>query len=224
MSIVAIVGSGPQSHLPNLNKYVDEVDHWIGADRGALKLLEEGIPVEYAVGDFDSVTGEERELIFEQSLHCEPYNPDKNETDLEIALQRAFALRPQKIYLFGVTGGRLDHALINIQLLYPVINKGVRGIIIDRWNQLELLDAGTYTAENKVDYPYTSFVPLSEHVKKLTLKDFKYPLLDFDIAWGSTRCISNELIAEKGTISFAEGKLLFIQSRDVAVQKNKLHI
>src|SRR5699024_12482516 len=63
----------------------------------------------------------------------EIHPPEKDKTDLEIALQKALSLEPDRIYLFGVTGGRLDHALINLQLLHKMIHNNIRGMIIDKW-------------------------------------------------------------------------------------------
>ena len=52
---IAIMGNGPTELLPDLTKYKNEIDVWIGADRGALILIHHGIEVGYAVGDFDSI-------------------------------------------------------------------------------------------------------------------------------------------------------------------------
>lgn len=215
MHTVAIVGSGPMDHLPNLKQYENEVDCWIGADRGAFTLLENGITINHAVGDFDSIDQMQKEMITEHALHMEAYPVEKNETDLEIALQKAFSMKPANIYLFGVTGGRLDHALINMQLLHTIVHLGIRGIMIDKWNQVELTQPGTYTVHKNEQYPYISFVPLTQYVKHLSLSGFYYTLKDHYLSWGSTRCISNELLAEQGSYSYEEGVLLLIKSRDL---------
>lgn len=214
MSVVAIVGSGPKAYLPDLTQYEGEVDLWIGADLGGIAVLNQGITLDYAVGDFDSVTEEQKVRILEQALHTDVYSDVKKETDLEIAINKAYDLKAEKIYLFGITGGRLDHALINVQLLYSIINKNIRGIIIDCWNQIELKKPGTHTIFRNELYSYISFIPFSEYVKGITLTDFTYPLTDYDVTWGSTRLISNELELEKGSFSFEEGLLLLIQSQD----------
>jgi thiamine pyrophosphokinase len=212
--IVAIMGNGPLDHLPDLSRYTDEVDVWIGADRGALTLVEHGITVSYAVGDFDSIDADQRRTIEKTAVHFEIYPVEKDQTDMEIALQKAFELQPEKIYLFGVTGGRLDHALINIQLLYTVTAKKIRGIIADKWNRMEMTTPGTHIVEQDEHYPYISFVPLTQHVEHLSLKGFYYPLKEHDISWGSTRCISNKLLSNSGTFSYKEGILLLIKSCD----------
>jgi len=214
MSVVAIVGSGPKAYLPKLTDYEAEIDIWIGADLGGYRVINEGITLDYAVGDFDSVTEKQKESILKKAIHTDAYDQMKNETDLELALNKAYEVGAKKIYLFGITGGRLDHALINVQLLYEMINKNIRGIIIDWSNKIELKKPGTYIQYKNSLYPYISFIPFTKEVKHISLSGFIYSLSNYDVTWGSTRLISNELKLEKGEYSFDEGLLLVIQSCD----------
>lgn len=211
---IGIVGSGPEEVLPNLTIYESIVDLWIGADRGALHILNSGLEIHDAVGDFDSVTTEEMDRIRSQVINFKKLPSKKNETDIELALNKAFQLKPSTILLFGVTAGRKDHELINIQLLYRILEKGISGKIIDRQNQLVLTKPGTHTIERDPDYPYISFIPFSEVVEGITLNGFYYPLENETITWGSTLCISNELSHESGNLSYRRGILLIIKSRD----------
>jgi len=219
MCVIAIMGNGPMDYIPNLKQYEDEIDIWIGVDRGTLTLLEKNITVDYAVGDFDSITTKQKEIILKNRMNVSAYPSEKDETDFEIALQKALELKPEKLYLFGVTGGRLDHTLINIQLLIRLVtDEKVHGVIVDKWNQLELLTPGTYTLHKDEQFPYISFVPFTQSVKNLSLTGFYYGLTNYDLSWGSTRCISNELISNEGTFSFNSGKVLLIKSCDADVE------
>lgn len=71
-----------------------------------------------------------------------------------------------------------------------------------------------YKVSKDEQYPYISFIPYTKHVKGLTLTDFYYPLVDKDISWGSTLCISNKLTTNNGTFFYKEGILLLIKSRE----------
>ena len=73
---------------------------------------------------------------------------------------------------------------------------------------------GTHIIEENKDFPYVSFVPVTEIEEGITLLGFKYPLINKTIEWGSTLCISNELVKEKGTFSFTSGILMVIRSTD----------
>ena len=63
---------------------------------------------------------------------------------------------------------------------------------------------------------YVSLLPLTDIVKGITLKGFKYPLENYNMESGksSTIGISNELVNEEGFIDFKEGILILIESRD----------
>ncbi|MGM8364181.1 thiamine diphosphokinase [Virgibacillus sp. W0181] len=211
---IGVVGNGPEQLLPNIDLYLNKVDVWIGADRGALTLVENGINADYAIGDFDSINEQEKQQIKKAVADFCLYPVEKDKTDLELAIDQAMNLKPKNIYLFGVTGGRIDHELINIQLLYFLVNKGVRGIIVDKFNELELTFPGEHTVVQSEMYPNVSFVPFSSSVEGLTLTDFYYPLENKNISWGSTRCISNKLLAKSGTFYYEAGILLVIKSRD----------
>lgn len=214
MKTVAIVGNGPSHLLPDFAEFNKNIDLWIGADRGALHLAAKNIQPYYAVGDFDSITEEEKLQVKSHAIAFEEYPVEKDETDMEIALKKAFMFQPECIYLFGVTGGRLDHELVNIQLLYSINQKGIRGIIVDQQNQLELTSPGTHTVTYDEKYPAVSFIPYTSEVEGLTLSNFYYPLINKKITWGSSLCISNKLLSKKGTFSYTNGILLLVKSKD----------
>ncbi|MEW9676418.1 thiamine diphosphokinase [Lentibacillus sp. L22] len=214
MTTVAIVANGPWELLPDLSLFTGKIDKWIGADRGAHHLLLNGITPDIAVGDFDSLTKVERQLVKRQVRVFEQYPSEKDLTDLELALEKAYTLNPETIYLFGVTGGRLDHFLINIQTLYTIMEKEILAFIVDASNQLHMEKPGSHTITNDDTYPYVSFVPFTKEVQDLSLEGFYYPLTNETISWGSTRCISNKLLLKNGTFSFRAGILLVIKSHD----------
>lgn len=215
MKKVAIIANGPTDVLPDLTNFKHEMDIWISADKSAIYLIDSGIQVDYAVGDFDSASPAEKEWIHRYAGEFIEYPTEKDETDLEIAVKKAMELKPSTIYLFGVTGGRLDHSLVNIHLLVSLLQQNQKGIIIDKYNQIEAVLPGSYTIEANKEFPNISFVPLSRKIIGLTLKGFYYPLINKTVPMGSTLCVSNKLISNYGTFSFEEGILLLIKSRDI---------
>lgn len=214
--IINILAGGPEELLPNLNEYSRENDIWVGVDRGVYTLINKNITPMIAFGDFDSVSNEELQVIKGHVKEIKRYKPEKNETDMELALNWAIKQEPALIRIFGATGGRLDHLLANVYLMInPLMeDKKFNIVLIDNQNILALKGPGSYKIEKRVDKKYISFVPLTFNVEGLTLEGFKYPLKDRHISIGSTLCISNELIGDNGTFSFSEGILLVIRSND----------
>lgn len=214
--IINIVASGPQDELPELLQYSGEGTVWLGVDRGVFILLSLKIKPTIAFGDFDSVTEEEYQLIQSEMENINVYNPEKDETDMELALNWAIEQKPEKIRIFGATGGRMDHFLANIQLLIKPILESRKVLIeiIDKNNIIYGRGPGTYSIKRVADKKYVSFIPITHEVKNLTLEGFKYPLTNRHISTGSTLCISNELIYDDGTFSFSEGILMVVRSSD----------
>jgi thiamine pyrophosphokinase len=214
--IINILAGGPENLLPDLHEYEAENVIWVGVDRGVFHLLNRGIKPKIAFGDFDSVSQEELTFIENQVANMKRFKPEKDETDMELALNWALAEHPAAIRLFGATGGRIDHFLANVQLLYTPLKekKSVDIYLIDRFNEVFLKGPGTHKLKKMKNEKYISFVPLTLNVTNLTLEGFKFPLKNRHISLGSTLCISNELINDYGTFSFSEGILIVIRSHD----------
>jgi len=213
---INIVAGGPLELIPSLELFNGQQSVWVGVDRGVYYLMESGILPERAFGDFDSVSEEELEMIERKVPQLNKFKPEKDETDMELALNWAIEQEPESITIFGATGGRLDHLMANVQLLVkPVIlQSGIQIELIDKYNTVYVKEPGSYKVARNEDLKYISFLPVTPSVSGMTLENFKYPLKDRHIPLGSTLCISNELIGDHGTFSFSEGILLVVRSRD----------
>lgn len=211
---LAIVAGGPEARIPDLTvPELHEFD-WIGADRGTFVLLKYGIHPIRAFGDFDSVHGAEKDKIFRSGTELHTFLPEKDQTDLEIAVDWAVGEKPEELLIFGATGGRVDHELAAVQLLLRVVRAGIRCAMIDTYNRVTLLMPGTYHISNDPDYHYLSFLALSEKVEGLSLEGVKYPLTKAFLPLGSSLCISNEANVATFSVSLASGCLLMMQCSD----------
>lgn len=195
------------------NRTFDKV---IAVDDGLASLHKLHLKPDAIVGDFDTV---DPEVLAEykscpDEITWEIHRPEKDETDTELALDTAIKLGCTKLILLGATGGRMDHFIGNIHLLYACLKKGVEAAIADEKNWITVLDRGRTFAAEEVKGKYISFLPLSGEVKGITLTGFKYPLHKKDIDIGTSLCISNELTGEKGTIDFDSGTLICVESHD----------
>ncbi|MED1202119.1 thiamine diphosphokinase [Heyndrickxia acidicola] len=216
MTDIHIIAGGPEQYLPDLTRFQRNNVIWVGVDRGVLHLISAGIEPEMAFGDFDSVSDEERMLISAKCNRIKQYKPEKDETDLELALDWAIQQNSSCIRIFAATGGRADHYFANVLLLtrQNVLSSHVQISIIDKQNQIAAYVPGEYSISLMPDRKYLSFIPISSRVEGLTLKGFKYPLENKQITRGTSLCISNELIQDSGTFSFSKGILLMVRSQD----------
>lgn len=211
---IAIVAGGPEALLPDLGSEFFKDCRWVGADHGTYVLLKNHLCPERAFGDFDSLSEGERTEVFGGGLELDTYPREKDKTDLELALDWALSQDPDECLILGATGGRLDHALANVQMLLKSVNKKTKLILLDRKNCITLLTPGIYHVKRNPVYPYLSFLSLTEKVSGLTLRGVKYPLTDAELFLGSGLCISNEAEDDFFMVSFSKGFLLMMRCSD----------
>lgn len=208
---IVIISGGDVNE--QLLQYIEVSDYIIGADRGALTLIEHGYVPDLALGDFDSVQEEQLARIKQVSKYYNSCDPiDKNYTDTELALQHALSMNPRSILLIGATGTRMDHTLANIHLLRIALDKQVPMTIIDQHNRIQLLDSQLVIQQE--GYKYVSLLPLTLEVHGIELEGFAYPLHQATLTIGQSLGISNILVEQTGKISITEGLLLVIASKD----------
>ncbi|MFD2829785.1 thiamine diphosphokinase [Corticicoccus populi] len=184
---------------------------WAGVDRGVYLLLKQSVHPVLTYGDFDSVSDEERDFI-QSKLEITPVKPEKDETDLELALLDIKDKRYQSIDVYGATGGRIDHLFGNVQLLVRDELKHLNIRLIDGANIVEVIPEGRHTVYKHPGMKYVSFIPVYEGTE-LTLEGMKYPLSSQLLNIGSTLTISNEFDDSKGEVSVNQ-PIIMIQSKD----------
>ncbi|MBT9252925.1 MAG: thiamine diphosphokinase [Brockia lithotrophica] len=186
----------------------------IGADEGALWLVEHGFRPELAVGDFDTVGDEGIRRLLAAGVSVRTFAREKDATDTDLAVEAAREFRPDVLVVYGGIGTRFDHTLANVHILYRLVRSGCRAYLADPHNRIRLLGPGIHALRST--FPFVSLLPWSEEVRGITLQGFRFPLENASLAWGTSRGISNELLALEGEIRIREGYLLVVESRDTA--------
>lgn len=190
-------------------------DYVIAADAGLEVLRPLHISPNAVVGDLDTVDKKVLEEYQNQpDIEFEIHKPEKDETDTELALLTAARQGCEAVDILGALGGRMDHAIGNIQLMYQFFCQGMEVNIYDARNRLYLLDGHKVFHREEVYGKYISFLPMTETVEGLTLRGFKYPLQRRTIGLGTSLCISNELKREEGILELEKGVLLCVEAHD----------
>ena len=188
--IIRIVAGAPAAYLNFDGGYV------IAVDKGVKHCLNNNIKVDLAVGDFDS---------FDKNLVKVPMielNPEKDETDLYVALKKAIEMKPDKIFIYGATNGRYDHFHANINLL------GLYDItLVDEVNTIYVKSSSfKIKTQDYISFFHYSGEPV------LSLTNFKYSLGDYKLRPKDNLCISNEVIST-GSVEIKGGSVLIIESK-----------
>ena len=102
----------------------------VAADSGADLALALGLRVDELIGDLDSVAPPSIDAVTAAGGTVERHPAAKDHTDLELSLQHAVALGPDRILVLGGHGGRDDHHLATGRCWPPTvvgIGRGRRG-------------------------------------------------------------------------------------------------
>ena len=214
MSDKAVIVSGGKFENSEFYREILRGKYIICADGGIYLLQKLNIKPDMFLGDFDSCNFDEIEKsgFLDECKDIKKFKIEKNATDTHIAVDFAVEKGFRDITLIGALGGRIDHSLANIMLLKYMLEKGVKGPVLNEKNKVFLPDKSI-----KIPPEHgrrLSLVPLTENVCGVTLKGLKYPLCDFTLTMGDSIGISNEFTDTDAEIIFEKGLLLVITSED----------
>jgi thiamine pyrophosphokinase len=136
----AIIVAGGAVHVMDLLQELAEgYDLLLAADSGGKVLYEYGYLPDLLIGDFDSIDRELLTFFRERGVKITEFPPEKDWTDLELAVQTVINLNVQEILIYGAIGDRLDHTLGNLSLLHQVMLSGAKAIIVGLKERVFLL-------------------------------------------------------------------------------------
>lgn len=189
--------------------------NWIIAADGGVRLAQKArLPVDQFVGDGDSISRRQRCWLEAAPFFVAWHAVEKDETDLELALNLALEQNPCEINIFAAWGLRADHTLSNVHLLERAAESGVKTTLWAGWERLQVYLPGVHTLTNVFPGQRVSLLPLSETVERVVSKGLRYPLCDETLFRVGGRGISNEVVSMPVCVQFAKGVLLGLQAYD----------
>lgn len=212
MTLRAVIAvNGVIDNYTAVAKLLRADDTLIGADGGTLHLLAMGRRPHVVVGDLDSLPPTVIEELAAQGVRFERHRPEKDQTDLELAIERALADGAGEVLLIGALGGRLDQTLANLlivaQRAWPAPVRIVEGEQV-----AEVLRGPGKLSVHGVPGDTVSLIPLGAAVEGITYTGLRYPLEEATLAFGSTRGVSNELLDAVATVTIRAGVALVVHT------------
>jgi thiamine pyrophosphokinase len=170
------------------------------------------LDVDLLIGDLDSVSPE----ALSSAVRVERHSPDKDATDLELALAAAARLEPESILVLGGAAGRLDHLLGSLLLVagdaYAAIRVdaqlGPAAVHVIRRERILRGEVGELI----------SLLPVYGPVRGVSTDGLVYPLANEDLEFGSSRGISNVFAGSEARIAIEEGVLLAIRPTGIVAE------
>lgn len=188
------------AYLNKFNK--NEYDIIIGADRGALHAINNGIIPDISIGDFDSVSKEEFEIINNNSKKIIKLNCIKDTSDTNSAIR--LVKEYDEIHILGgIKGKRIEHLFSNIIDLinYPNLS------LMDEDSLIEVIRDNNYKIKD--GYKFISLFSIEDSI--ISLNGFKYNLNKYLLKPNDSLCLSNEIL-DNPKIDLEKGKVIIIYS------------
>ena len=208
MSRIIIFANG---NLPNLEKaraLIHPEDFILCADGGIRHAIAVGLTPNAVIGDMDSLPENFQPSIFDGELILFP--KDKNETDLELAINHAITLNPEAILILAALGGRMDQTLANITLLSnsSLVSRNLR--ITDGVEEIFFCRDQVKIEGRSGDI--VSLIPWQGEVTGVFTENLRWHLHHETLYSDKTRGISNEMTAEVATVTIRSGLLLIVHA------------
>ena len=181
----------------------------IAADKGLEHALALGLAVEVAVGDFDSASPEAVAVAEKAGTRIERHPAEKDATDLELALDHAAALAPERLLLLAGDGGRLDHLLSTLLLLGSPRYEQLRIDALVGPTQVHVVRDERELAGRPGEL--ISLLALHGPAVGVRTSGLEYPLAGETLEPGSSRGVSNVFGWSTARISLDEGVLLVVR-------------
>lgn len=190
-------------------------EYVIGVDRGLAFLYHNQVMPTHIVGDFDSVEPEIIAYYKENTdIPVREFNPVKDASDTEIAVRLAVELGVKNLWILGATGTRLDHVMANIQTLKIAHDNGMKAHIVDAYNRISLAEKEVILARENAFGKYFSIFPFGGVVEDISIEGAKYPLSNYRLCPCDSRTVSNEIKENEVKITFPEGMIVLMETRD----------
>ena len=205
---ILIFGSGEINSYDWIKNYLGGRLFVICCDGGCAHANALGLLPDLIIGDFDSVDNGLLEFYKGKNVSVITYSTEKDVTDMEAGLDLALERPEGEILIFGGSGSRFDHTLVNVHLLVKAKHKNpwllgetFRATLITGEKALEAQEGNTLT-----------LIPLTGSATGITTCGLKYPLYRETLDFAASRGSSNVFVGSSASVTLETGILLAVIS------------
>lgn len=201
----ALIFAGGDNPGHSVVEELPTCDLVVAADGGYDHAVALGMRVDILIGDMDSIVATE----IPRHVLVERHSPDKEATDLELALAFVLAENPSRVVVVGGSGGRLDHELATAEMVCG-----------ERWSPVDEIDwisargtahvvRGRRTLHGDAGTTL-SLIPMGGDAHHVTTKGLRWNLDDETLPAGTGRGVSNLLVGPVADVRVGDGCVLAV--------------
>ena len=185
----------------------------VAADGGTLALERWNFVPHAIVGDLDSLGIDRAAEFAALGVTVVPYSPEKDESDLELAIAYAIAAKADDIVLLGILGGdRFDHEIANTLLIAADGFRGLRLRAVRAGTTMRALHGGETLDLSGAAGDLVTLLAVRGDVEGVRTHRLKYPLAGETLHFGAARGLSNIVVSAGAAVSCDRGVLLVIET------------
>ena len=200
--ICYLVGAGESGPLPALG----DGDLLIAVDGGLLTCLREGRAPSLLVGDLDSLA-----VPPPADIPLVRFPVRKDETDTYLAYLEGVKRGYTRFEIYGGLGGRADHTVANMQLLYRIASEGRIAALVGEGVRMVAFSDGAQMLPTVPGQPLGVFA-LSPVCEGVTIAGTAYTLTEGSLQNDFPLGVSNTALGESVTVSVKRGAILCVLS------------
>ena len=180
----------------------------IAADGGARLCAKHRARPDVLIGDLDSLTAAEVARWEAAGVEVLRFPVDKDQTDLELALDLAVARGARRITVLGALGGRWDQSTANLLLLAHPRWRDLDVVLRDGPQRVFLVHRAGVVEGAIGDT--VSLLAVGGDARGVTTTGLAFPLSDGVVPFGHALGVSNRLTAPRAEITVRQGLLLVV--------------
>ena len=186
----------------------------IAADSGAAWLTRVGVRPDLVIGDMDSIDPALLDRLAMEGTTVERHAADKDQSDGELALDRAVEAGADDVLILGALGGdRIDHELSNLLMLADPRWRGRRLRIVRDGTTVRALRAGERLELEAEPGDFVTLLALAADAAGVRTEGLLFPLRGETLELGRSRGLSNQVDHVPASVSLDGGTLLVIETR-----------
>ena len=197
-SVCYIVGASDfkESFDVNANDLV------IAADGGYDLLIKNGVAPNVVIGDLDSVKN------MPTGVEIIRFPIEKDETDMHLAYRLGLERGYRNFAVFGGTGGRLDHTLANISLLFRAKLEGCEMRLIGSGCEIRAVREESVSLSGRPGSTVSVFA-IGGNAEGVSVRGLKYEAENITLSESFALGVSNSFTETgRGSVSVKSGTLL----------------
>jgi thiamine pyrophosphokinase len=153
-----------------------------------------------------------------QGVVVVPYSPEKDESDLELAIAYAIEAKADDIVLLGLFGGaRFDHELANALILAADAYRGRRMRAVHGDVTVRALHGGEQLDLVGTSGDLVTLLAVGGDAEGVRTLGLRYPLAGETLPFGAARGLSNIVMSQPASVACDRGVLLVIETRSGGV-------